>query len=129
MSDSRFLIEVRITHRNPLEADAQTIADLAARGITSALDANDHELLATATGTSGTTEPVWTDGYGHGFIDGKLVILSVAEDTLPPAFRLHRAVMAELTKERINTVAGVTDMYQRVGEAMASIAPVSRRWR
>ena len=62
MSDTRVLIELRITHSQPLEIDAQTLADLAARGITEAL-ADDPVALATATGTQETRESVFVDGW------------------------------------------------------------------
>ena len=89
MSDTRFLIEVRITHREPLEADAQTIADLAARGITEALS-GDPSLLATATGENGDRHVPYWEGYQHGFQDGKVTTIEAAEQVLfPKEARLH----------------------------------------
>jgi hypothetical protein len=90
MADERFLIEVRITHSQPLEADAQTIADLAARGITEALS-GDPTLLATATGEANATRqvPFW-EGYQVGFVDGKVIAIEAAERTLvDKSMRLH----------------------------------------
>lgn len=63
MPDSRFLIEVRITHAQPLEADAQTVADLTARALTDALGGDDPVLLATATGTREAREDVFVEGW------------------------------------------------------------------
>ena len=89
MSDSRFLIEVRITHEQPLEADAQTIADLAARGITEALS-GDPTLLATATGRDGTVDAIYWEGYAKGLLDGKVIALTVIEETIPEHGREHK---------------------------------------
>ena len=44
---TRLLIELDITHRLPLKADGETIAQLAGHGVTTALDGDDRELLAT----------------------------------------------------------------------------------
>ncbi len=90
MSETRVLIEVRITHAQPLEVDAQTIADLAANGITHAIGTRENMALATAIGMEGTRQPVFWEGYAVGFQDGKVTALEAVEGTLlDKGQRLH----------------------------------------
>ena len=69
MASTHVLIEVRITHRLPLEVDAQTIADLAAHGVTSAISTDENLALATATVAGESREGVWVEGYMAGSKD------------------------------------------------------------
>ena len=61
MSDTRVLIELRVTHEQPIP-DADTLAQLAARSITEAL-ADDPVALASAVGTPETREAVFVEGW------------------------------------------------------------------
>lgn len=61
MSDTRILIELRVTHEQPIP-DADTIAQLAARGVTDALS-GDPVALATGTGTYESRETVFVEGW------------------------------------------------------------------
>jgi hypothetical protein len=114
--DTRILIELRITHEKPLVADRQTIAQLAASGVTAALDGDDPVLLATAQLAS--AEVLYVEGYGVGFRDGKLTALRVIEGTLPPDDRLHTEVEKRERIER-NRAAVAERERQLAGEVTA----------
>lgn len=123
MADERYLIEIRITHDQPLEADGQTMADLAARALTDAFSA-DPKLLAT--GLVQSREAIVMDGYSWGFTDGKTTALRVIEGTLPPQYRLHAAIDLEERRRKASPspADGVGKVYEQVVERLKRLVLV-----